>query len=173
MVTFWCQNISGYFYSTTFSISKRMNGSNHQQNGHSSPPQGLPVPAHDLLTNGSTPDVSYTNQYGANPPPGWSNHIGPAHKAPPPVATQLVVPSDLSDTPVTLTCYHCQHHVTTTTKTGPSTLSWLLCGCMCIFLCWPFCLVPFCCPPLNVTEHYCAKCNRLLGKYKGWKKSAK
>ena len=65
---------------------------------------------------------------------GTFSDVGPAHKAPPPVATQLVVPTELSDTPVTLTCYHCQHHVTTHTKTGPSTLSWMLCGCLCIFL---------------------------------------
>ena len=39
--------------------------------------------------------------------------IGPEHKAPPPVATQLVVPTHLSDGPVDLTCVHCQHHVTT------------------------------------------------------------
>ena len=55
----------------------RMNG-NHQQNGNSSPPQGLPVPAHDLLTNGSTTDVTYTHHYGANPPPGWSNRKQPS-----------------------------------------------------------------------------------------------
>ena len=36
--------------------------------------------------------------------------------------------------------------------------------------CWPCCLVPFCIPNLNVTEHYCSNCGRLLGKYKGWKK---
>ena len=38
--------------------------------------------------------------------------------------------------------------------------------------CWPCCLIPFCIPDLNVTEHYCPleKCGRLLGKYKGWKK---
>ena len=60
--------------------------------------------------------------------------VGPTHKAPPPVATQLVVPDELSDGPVTLTCYLCQHHMTTKTKTGPSTLSWALCACMCLFV---------------------------------------
>ena len=60
--------------------------------------------------------------------------VGPEHKAPPPVATQLVVPSELSDAPVTLTCYNCQEHITTTTKTGPSTLSWAACLCMCLCL---------------------------------------
>lgn len=130
------------------------------------PPLGAPMPAHDLSysSNGSY------KQYGANPGPGWSSHIGPNHKAPPPVATQLVVPQELSDGPVTLTCFHCQHHVTTRIKSGPSTLTWALCAFMCIFVCWPCCLVPFCCSPLNVTEHYCTNCNTLLGKHKGWKK---
>lgn len=106
---------------------------------------------------------------GANPPPAWSNYIGPEHKAPAPVATQLVVPTDLSDGPVDLTCVHCQHHVTTRTKTGPSILTWALSACLCLFLCWPCVCVPFCCGTLNVTEHYCSNCDKLLGKYKGWK----
>ncbi len=38
--------------------------------------------------------------------------------------------------------------------------------------CWPFCLIPFCCGSLNVTEHYCSNCDKLLGKYKGWKGKA-
>lgn len=130
--------------------------------------KGTPIPAHDLsgLSNG------LSNGMGANPRPGWSQYVGPAHKAPPPVATQLVVPSVLSDGPVTLTCYHCQEHITTTTKSGPSTLSWGLCALLCCCVCWPCCLIPFCIPDLNVTEHYCPleKCGRLLGKYKGWKK---
>ena len=46
-----------------------MNGQK-QQNGNTSPPQGLPVPAHDLPTNGVT---ELGHNYGANPPPGWSN----------------------------------------------------------------------------------------------------
>lgn len=150
-----------------------------------SPPQGMPIPAHDLrmASNGTTgshgnisnndPISSGTNiSHGANPAPGWSSHVGPSHKAPPPVATQLVVPDTLSDGPVTLTCFHCQHHMTTVAKTGPSTLSWALCACMCIFVCWPCCLIPFCLSKLNVTEHYCSNCNTLLGKYKGWKKSS-
>ena len=59
---------------------------------------------------------------------------GPEYKAPPAVATQLVVPTELSEGPVTLTCVHCQEHITTKTKTGPSTLTWALCSVMCIFL---------------------------------------
>lgn len=128
------------------------------------------VSAHDISANGTLQNGTTTKVYGANPPPAWSNTIGPTHKAPPAVATQLVVPTELSDGPVTLTCFSCQEHITTRTKSGPSTLSWALCGILCIFVCWPCCLVPFCCPPLNVTEHYCSSCDTLLGKYKGWKK---
>jgi len=109
---------------------------------------------------------------GANPPPAWSNYIGPEHKAPPPVATQLVVPTQLSDGPVDLTCVHCQHHVTTRVKSGPSIMTWALCTCLCLFLCLPCACLPFCSNRLKVTEHYCSNCNRLLGKYKGWKGKA-
>jgi len=125
----------------------------------------------DLAENGTLQNGSTTKLYGANPPPAWSHHVGPEYKAPPPVATQLVVPTELSDGPVTLTCFHCQEHVTTRTKTGPSTLTWSLCALMCICVCWPCCLIPFCCNSLMVTEHYCPNCDTLLGKYKGWKKT--
>ncbi|TRY81082.1 hypothetical protein TCAL_14473 [Tigriopus californicus] len=99
-------------------------------NGYSTP-KGAPIPAHDL-SGQSQFSNGYT--YGANPPPGWSQYVGPDHKAPPPVATQLVVPSELSDTQVTLTCYNCQQHVTTTTKTGPSPWTWAWCCCLCTFV---------------------------------------
>ena len=65
-----------------------------------------------------------------------SSDIGPVHKAPPSVATQLVVPTDLSDGPVDLTCYICQHHQRTNTKSGPSFLAWALCCCMCVVGVW-------------------------------------
>lgn len=109
---------------------------------------------------------------GANPPPAWSNYIGPEHKAPPPVATQLVVPTDLSDGPVDLTCVHCQHHVTTRVKSGPSMLTWGFCACLCMFLCWPCACLPFCSNRLKVTRHFCSNCGILLGVYKGWKGKA-
>ena len=56
------------------------------------------------------------------------------HKAPPAVATQLVVPTQLSDGPVDLTCVHCQHHVRTVTRSGPSFLTWAACTCLCLCL---------------------------------------
>lgn len=134
------------------------------------PPMAEPTENGDL----SSPHESSNGFYstGANPPPAWSNHVGPVHKAPPAVATQLVVPTELSDGPVTLTCVHCQHHVTTRTNTGPSTLSWALCVCLAVFGCCVCCWVPFCVGKLNVTEHYCSNCEKLLGKYKGWKGKA-
>ncbi|XP_023342145.1 cell death-inducing p53-target protein 1 homolog [Eurytemora carolleeae] len=106
---------------------------------------------------------------GANPPPAWSNYIGSVKKDSPVVATQLVVPTQLSEVPVNLTCVHCQHHVTTRTRTHPSPLSWCVCSCLCIFLIWPCCLLPFCFGYLNITEHRCSNCYKVLGRYKGWK----
>jgi lipopolysaccharide-induced tumor necrosis factor-alpha factor len=131
-------------------------------------PLGTPMSAHDL-TDAESLNKNGFYSIGANPPPAWSNHIGPVHKAPPPVATQLVVPTELSDGPVDLTCVHCQHHTRTRTKSGPSPLTWALCTCMCLCLCLPCAVVPFFMSRFNVTEHYCGNCDRLLGTYKGWK----
>jgi len=139
----------------------------HTHNGH--------VETHCDDLNGHLSEEPTKNGYysiGANPPPAWSNYIGPEHKAPPPVATQLVVPTNLSDGPVDLTCVHCQHHTTTRTVSGPSRLTWGMCCCLFFCLCWPCLPIPFCSSRLRQTEHYCSNCNRLLGTYKGWKGKA-
>ncbi len=52
--------------------------------------------------------------------PSFSADVGPAHRAHhPPVATQLVVPSDLAEDPKTLVCYNCQEQVWVFLLTGP------------------------------------------------------
>merc|ERR1719342_852863 len=109
-------------------------------------------------------------------PPLCILDVGPVHKAPPAVATQLVVPTQLNDGPVDLSCTTCQHHVRTNTKSGPSGLAWALCCCMCVLGVFiPCALIPFCMSRFRVTEHYCSNpsCEILIGKYKGWKGNAK
>lgn len=132
-------------------------------------PLGVPMSAHDLTDSARNGFYSI----GANPPPAWSNCIGPAYKCSDPVATQLVVPTQLSDAAVDLTCVHCQHHVRTTVKTTPSKITWALCTCMCLCLCLPCALIPFCMSRFNITEHRCSNCGKVLGKYKGWKGNAR
>ncbi len=154
--TFLCSQVNkltSFSAKTSLIQQIQQNMDPYPQNG---PPRGMPVPAHDMTQNGSLQRAGTpTKMYGANPPPAWSHRkypvsfsdididanpccsicadVGPEYKAPPPVATQLVVPTELSDGPVTLTCFHCQEHMTTRTKTGPSFLSWALCACLCIF----------------------------------------
>jgi len=149
-------------------VPTHQNGISNGVNGHNVP-LGTPMAHHDLSDAESLNKNGFYS-VGANPPPAWSSHIGPVHKAPPPVATQLVVPTELSDNPVDLTCVHCQHHVRTRIKSGPSVLTWALCTCLCLVgVCIPCAFIPFCSSRLNVTEHYCPNCDILLGKYKGWK----
>jgi len=138
-------------------------------------PLGVPMSNHEYDMTDADSFNKGPVRVGANPPPAWSQYVGPVHKAPPSVATQLVVPTNLSDGPVDLTCYHCQHHVRTNTKSGPSFLAWALCCCMCVIgVCIPCALIPFCMRKFKVTEHYCSRedCGILLGKYKGWKGKA-
>eukprot|EP00088_Acartia_fossae_P004085 TRINITY_DN11746_c0_g1_i1.p1 TRINITY_DN11746_c0_g1~~TRINITY_DN11746_c0_g1_i1.p1 ORF type:complete len:152 (-),score=14.75 TRINITY_DN11746_c0_g1_i1:594-1049(-) len=146
-----------------------MNGDTTGQNGHAVQQNGdVPLENGDVEFGVRKPGGYYS--VGANPPPAWSNYIGPEHKAPPPVATQLVVPTQLSDGPVDLTCIHCQHHVTTRIKTKSSGLTWAICTCLCLVgVCLPCACIPFCMDKFKVTEHYCSNCGILLGKYKGWK----
>ena len=149
-------------------------------------PLGVPMSNHEYdMTDADSFNSKGFYSVGANPPPAWSQRelwsrscfpfrrqrwansyipdVGPVHKAPPAVATQLVVPTQLSDGPVSvelftkfskirifvwtnvmvvslfqvdLTCHSCQHHVRTNTKSGPSTLAWALCCCLCVIGMW-------------------------------------
>ena len=82
-------------------------------------PLGVPMSNHEYDMTDADSFNKGPVRVGANPPPAWSQckidrylwnsletisdhftDVGPVHKAPPSVATQLVVPTDLSDGPV-------------------------------------------------------------------------
>ncbi|KAL2087016.1 hypothetical protein ACEWY4_018075 [Coilia grayii] len=112
-------------------------------------------------------------QYGVNQP--VQTQVGPAHPPPiqygvnQPVQTQVVTVIGqpmLTDVPGQMQCPQCQQEIVTQIRHTSGLLTWLLCGGMFLFLCWPCSFIPFCVDGCKDVEHSCPNCHRLLYRYK-------
>nr|CAD2189434.1 unnamed protein product [Meloidogyne enterolobii] len=62
-------------------------------------------------------------------------------------------------------CFNCKQTIRTRVINRPGLLSWLICGALALFGCWPCCVLPFCMQSCQDTEHWCPNCNAFIGKY--------
>ncbi|XP_066248973.1 uncharacterized protein [Euwallacea similis] len=72
----------------------------------------------------------------------------------------------LGPNPLYVSCPHCRVIVVSTIYTERSTLSYILSVVLCMCLCWPCCLVPFCLKSCRNTHHFCPRCHYYLGVYR-------
>jgi len=104
---------------------------------------------------------------GAPPPP--AAYPPPPAPAPVQVVTQVqyVQAPSFGYRPVTMTCPHCQAHVTTKTSSEPSVVAWIVGGLLCFVGLWPCACIPCCVDSMQQVTHTCPSCNNFLGRYKG------
>ncbi|XP_029432973.1 lipopolysaccharide-induced tumor necrosis factor-alpha factor [Rhinatrema bivittatum] len=116
-------------------------------------------------------------QYGLAPGSDMKNTSGPAYNPQPmpvpisnPVTVQTVYVQQqvtFYDRPVQICCPSCREMIVTRLSYNAGALTWLSCGGLCILGCaFGCCLIPFCVDALQDVDHYCPKCNALLGTYK-------
>uniref|UniRef100_A0A669DPD8 LITAF domain-containing protein n=1 Tax=Oreochromis niloticus TaxID=8128 RepID=A0A669DPD8_ORENI len=80
-----------------------------------------------------------------------------------PVIQPVVQPINLPKCiPGQMACPYCHTNVVTKIeyKIGPYT--WMVCGLLAVFMCWPFCFIPFCVNDCKDVEHSCPSCNGII-----------
>ncbi|KAF2883733.1 hypothetical protein ILUMI_22440 [Ignelater luminosus] len=108
------------------------------------PPQGYPQPGY---------------------PPGPGGYPPSPQQATTVVVTTVPVVTQFGPAPQPITCPHCHNHVTSRLEVEPGMKTHLFAFILCMFVCIPCCLVPYCVDSCQNRNHYCPSCGAYLGSY--------
>lgn len=103
--------------------------------------------------------------------PAYVQHTTQVHYQPPPASETIIVTSSpvllgaFGPNPQCITCPHCNNTLVTRVNTEPTTKTHLVAFVMCLFMCWPCCLLPYCMDSCQSRNHYCYHCGAFLGSY--------
>ncbi|XP_036067490.1 cell death-inducing p53-target protein 1 homolog isoform X2 [Oryzias melastigma] len=139
-----------------------------------------PGPPLDQSTSScQPPPASYPGPHQMYPPTQPGHYQQPPPQVHPPPQQQLqqvnvthnvtpmvVVQAMPTDAPGQMHCPHCKNTVLTKTEHKVGMLTWIICGVLGVFICWPCCFIPFCVNSCKDVQHTCPTCNNVLHLYK-------
>ncbi|KAK4877593.1 hypothetical protein RN001_010099 [Aquatica leii] len=129
-----------------------------------------PYSAHDVKPGYVPPGVAPVD------PPGFSSFNYPPQQTNihftspvPPQNTVFIAPeiivTSLGPNPQQFTCPFCHQVTRTKVQTETNSKTHLFAIFMCVFLCWPCCLIPYCVDSCKSKNHYCGNCGAFIGSY--------
>ncbi|XP_024115136.1 cell death-inducing p53-target protein 1 homolog isoform X1 [Oryzias melastigma] len=126
------------------------------------PPQGHPGPYQHPPPQGQLAPYQQPPPQVHPPPQQQLQQVNVTHNVTPMVVVQAMP----TDAPGQMHCPHCKNTVLTKTEHKVGMLTWIICGVLGVFICWPCCFIPFCVNSCKDVQHTCPTCNNVLHLYK-------
>ncbi|KAF2903846.1 hypothetical protein ILUMI_02330 [Ignelater luminosus] len=98
-------------------------------------------------------------------PSGTDVYVAPAQQGTTVVVTSPPPFHHFGPVPQAMTCPHCHNNITTKIQAVAGMKTHLFALALCIFLCIPCCLIPYCIDSCKTRNHYCSSCGTYLGTY--------
>ncbi|KAG5878263.1 hypothetical protein JTB14_026699 [Gonioctena quinquepunctata] len=96
------------------------------------------------------------------PPPSYSEVEGLWEETPTLISSESLI---FGPDPIYAVCPSCRMLVVTDVRRERSTVTHLVAFVLCLFFCWPCCLLPYCLKSCNYSYHSCPQCRHYFGVY--------
>ncbi|KAK9712813.1 LITAF-like zinc ribbon domain [Popillia japonica] len=83
----------------------------------------------------------------------------------PPGTTVVIHGGNYGPSSQQVVCPNCHNRVYTVVKAEVSRRTHIIVILLCVFLCWPCALIPYCIDSCKNKNHYCPSCGSYLGTY--------